>query len=451
MKKILLLFLFLLTRNWQMEAQCWQSVATGENHNLALKTDGTLWAWGNNSGSQLGDGTLIAKSTPIQIGTANNWAAISACYTSSVAVKSDGTLWFWGMGNINYNHPIQVGTDNDWSVGIAGFGRCFAIKNNGTLWGWGNNNEGELGDGTYTFRSTPVQIGTASNWATICTGEHQTLALKTDGSLWSWGSEGFGELGNGGILNDDRVAPLQIGTSTDWQSIKCGAQFSIGLKTDGTLWAWGRNNTGQLGDGTTTNRGIPAQVGTDTDWESADAGYFFNYARKTDGTLWTWGSNYFGQLSNGSLTDEYLPVPVTSISAVDVFKAGGFHTLFLKADNSLWASGSNSDGQLGDGESGNGIYEMLPVLTPCVSLYTTDFIGDDSVVIYPNPAKNFVEIKSKTATPINSYTITDVTGKTIVVQNENQSIIDIRNLKSGIYIVKCTRNNEVILKKLIKE
>lgn len=448
--KNILLIAFLIT-NWTIESQCWQSIKTGDKHNLALKTDGSLWAWGNNSAFELGDGTFTNRPTPVQIGNNNDWATISAYYTSSVATKSDGTLWFWGMGNMIYDHPTQVGSDNDWSVGVAGFNRSFGIKNNGTLWGWGANFDGELGDGTNIFRTTPVQIGTDNNWSAVSTGHYQTMALKTDGTLWSWGSENFGELGNGGELNESRVGPSQIGTSNNWQSVKCGVQFSIALKTDGTLWSWGRNNTGQLGDGTTINRGIPIQLGTDNDWESVNAGYFFCYARKTDGTLWTWGSNFFGQLSNGTLVDEYLPVLVTSISDIDDLETGGFHTAFLKTDSSIYISGSNFSGQLGNGEAGPNISESLPLLVSCPELQTSEFTLDQSVTIYPNPAKDFVQIESKSLNQIDSYKITDVTGKTIVVENGNQPIINLQDLESGIYILECHINKQVVIKKLIKE
>jgi hypothetical protein len=182
-------------------------VAAGNYHNVAIKSDGTLWAWGRNRSGQLGDGTNDDKYTPTQIGTGNNWAAVAAGSFHTVAVKTDGTLWAWGY-----------------------------------------NRRGQLGDGTNDDKNTPTQIGTDNDWAAVAVGQNHTLVLKTDGTLWGWGKNEFGQLGDG--TNDKKNTPTQVGTGNDWDSVAAGNSHTLALKTDGTLWAWGSNEYGRLGDGT---------------------------------------------------------------------------------------------------------------------------------------------------------------------------------------------------------
>ena len=217
MKKIftlcLIAFLGATTVNAQIPG-CYKTIAPGTYHTLAIKNDGSLWAWGYNYYGQLGDGTNTNRNTPVQIGTATNWASISAGFYYSLAIKNDGTLWAWGyntfgqlgIGNTtNQLSPVQVGTANNWASVSAGYQHSLAIKTDGTLWAWGYNNGGQLGDGTYTSRNTPEQIGTATNWANISAGGYFisnyryefSIATQTNGSLWAWGANAQGQLGDG--------------------------------------------------------------------------------------------------------------------------------------------------------------------------------------------------------------------------------------------------------------
>ncbi len=298
----------------------WASVAVGASHTIALKTDGTLWAWGNNGNGQLGDGTTAKKTIPTQIGTATNWASISAGGDYSLALKTDGTLWAWGWngsgqfgdGTItDKNTPTQIGTDNNWASLSAGSQHSLAIKTNGTLWAWGNNGNGRLGDGTTTQRNTPIQIGTATNWASISAGQSHTLAIQTDGTLWAWGSNAQGKLGNNGPLAG-KTTPTQIGTSTNWSSVSAGSGHSFGIQTDGSLWAWGNNGNGRLGDGTTTIRTTPTKIGTTANWASIVSLASHSVAIQTDNSIWAWGSNGSGQLGDGTTTEKYSPTQISS-------------------------------------------------------------------------------------------------------------------------------------------
>ena len=199
-----------------VSVQATKAITAGRAHTLSLKSDGTLWSWGDNISGQLGDGTTIIKTTPKQIGTATNWSAISAGGDHTLALKSDGTLWAWGFNYATFFTPTQIGTATNWSAISAGGGFAIGLKSDGTLWAWGDNSSGQLGDGTTTNKTTPTQIGTATNWTAISAGSNHTIALKSDGTLWAWGlNSGFnssGQLGDG--TTTDKITPVQINSSS---------------------------------------------------------------------------------------------------------------------------------------------------------------------------------------------------------------------------------------------
>ncbi len=174
----------------------WSAIAAGGSHTVALKSDGTLWAWGDNDYGQLGDGTTTDKATPTQIGSATNWSAIAAGSRHTVGLKSDGTLWTWGRNpygqlgdgtTVDKYSPTQVGSATNWSTVAAGRHHTASLTSDGTLWAWGRNDYGQLGDGTTASKNTPTQIGSATNWSAVAAGGHHTVAIKTDGTLWTWG------------------------------------------------------------------------------------------------------------------------------------------------------------------------------------------------------------------------------------------------------------------------
>jgi alpha-tubulin suppressor-like RCC1 family protein len=158
----------------------------------------------------------------------------------------------------------------------------------------------------YDYGNIPIQIGTANDWQSIYAGCGHSFAIKTNGTLWAWGWNSIGQLGTG----TNSHVPIQVGTSTNWQSASAGGTHSVALKTDGTLWAWGSNQYGQLGNGTTNNSYVPIQIGTATDWQNVSAGlYWHTTALKTDGTLWAWGDNEYGQLGDSTYIDSNIPIP----------------------------------------------------------------------------------------------------------------------------------------------
>ena len=305
----------------------WLSIAGGKYYTAAIKKDNTLWSWGDNGYGQLGDGTTIDKSSPIQVGALTTWKTISLFNNFLAAIKLDGTLWVWGgnyhgqlgLSDRSYrSSPVQVGAYTDWLTATPGGDHMAALKTNGTLWTWGYNVQGALGVDDRVTRSSPVQVGSLTTWAAIDAGNSSTFAIKTDGTLWAWGNNGNGVLGHGDTIK--RSSPVQVGALTNWSSVATTPGATVALKTNGSMWTWGYNQTGELGLGDVNYRSSPVQVGTLTTWLKVAAGYSTGMiAMKTDGTIWSWGRNSNGQLGQGNVTVQSSPVQIGSLTTwIDV-------------------------------------------------------------------------------------------------------------------------------------
>lgn len=342
----------------------YSAIAAGSGHSVALKSDGSLWAWGDNTYGQLGDGTTTGVASPKFIG--DGYVAIAASdYT--LAIKSDGTLWAWGNntygqlgdGAITYSVLPGPVAGNYLAVSV-GYGHILALQIDGSLWAWGLNSNGQLGNATGLDSGKPIKIG--SGYSAVSAGYTYSLALKPDGSLWAWGWNGEGQFGDGTTTEIPTRTPKQIGVG--YSAIYAGLGFSLALKTDGSLWAWGRNEVYQLGvsstdicPGNTPCSMSPLRVGEGYSAIAAGMGYVL--ARKTDGSLWSWGGNGSGQLGTKS-TDvcQYnhscSKVPLLVGTGYAAVAAGNDHSVALKADGSLWTWGGNAFGQLGYGATGSG-------------------------------------------------------------------------------------------------
>ena len=322
-----------------------KAIAGGANHSLALKNDGTVLAWGLNQDGELGDGTNTDSSTPVEVRDPND--------------------------PFGYLSGVKVLT--------AGSSHSLALKDDGTIWAWGNNESGQLGDGTNANSTQPVKVAKLSGVEAISGGgaPSYSLALKDDGTVWAWGDNRASQGTRiGGQLGDDEITssntPLQVSDLPGGiEAIAAGAEHGLALKDDGTVWAWGYNFFGQLGNGTTTDSSSkPVQVSELDGIEAIAAGGSFSLALKDDGTVWAWGNNWFGQLGDGTTTDgtqttcevtmiggrtssscpdSNTPVEMSEIGGIEAIAAGGAHGLALKDDGTVWAWGMNQDGQLGNG------------------------------------------------------------------------------------------------------
>lgn len=294
----------------------WESISVGAYSLLAIKTDNTLWAAGLNWDGRLGLGDETDRNTMTQV-TGTGWEKVSTAIgygDHTLAVKTDGTLWAWGgngsgqlgigsSGSADQLTPIQVGSDTNWSYVHAGYDRSFALKTNGTLWSWGSNLSTALGQGDsnpVAVYVTPTQVGADTNWTKLSSGWAFTFALKSNGTLWVTGTNVSYGLGVGSTNTSLEYNTFtQVGSATDWVDISCGYEQCVARKTDGSIYTWGYNADGELGLGDTTNRASPTQVGTATDWTDISGGFYDALAVKNN-VLTYWGWNYNDYLGTGN-------------------------------------------------------------------------------------------------------------------------------------------------------
>ncbi|WP_309640460.1 T9SS type A sorting domain-containing protein [Flavobacterium sp.] len=437
---------------------CWQSVSIGDYHTSAIKTDGTLWSWGGNGLGNLGIGNTTDSSFPVQVGTDTDWKFIAVGDYHTLAIKNNGTLWAWGWNQysqlgdgttINRNSPIQIGMDTDWKFASALYGSSSAIKTNNTLWCWGDNTMGSVGNGTTINQTTPVQISTDTNWKTISVGDAHSMAIKTTGTLWTWGVNDRGQLGNASTTNVS--SPIPTGTAASfnqWKAVSASRRYTLGLLNDGTMWAWGENTLGQLGDGTTTNSNIPIQVGSDTNWAIISAGYFHRLAIKNDGTLWAWGVNQVGALGDGTTTDRSTPVQIGTDTDWVKISAKYNHSAAMKSDGSLWVWGRNLFGALGDGTNTN---QSSPIMVSCATLNTHETFSEIATTIYPNPSSGKINVESNNI--IKQIEMYDLNGRMMLFSKENTSnvTLNIERFSNGIYLLKVISDQGTSIQKIIKK
>jgi len=359
------------------------ALAPGFVFTLALKADGTVLGWGTNGLGQLGDGTFTSRLTPVQtsgFGSGSGVIAIATGLSHSVAVKSDSSVWTWGSNNnSNLGNPSIVGPSNvpvsvtslgpgSGVIAVAAGGNfTLALKADGTVWGWGNNANGQLGIGSFAVQPTPVQVKSpdATGFLTgiIALSAPPSgpfaLALKSDGTVWAWGLNTNGQLGNGTTMTSN--LPVQVQGLTQIVAIDAagaaGNQHSLALRSDGAVFAWGSNANGQLGTGNNTPSAVPvtvAGVAAGSGVVDVSGANGFSLARKADGSVLAWGDNSSGQLGDNTFFGSPSPVTVVGLSAGSgvrtVFSGiAANHSLAVRQDGTLLAWGSNSAGQLGIG------------------------------------------------------------------------------------------------------
>ena len=260
----------------------WKSAAFGFEAAFFVKTDGTLWAVGRNNYGQLGVGDTTDRSSPVQIGSLTTWRTVMGSRAQTSAIKTDGTLWMWGYGGVVFagsslSSPVQIGSDTNWANLDAGQQSVTASKTDGKLFAWGQGDKGRSDHGNTTTYSSPVQVGSDTDWNADTTqytgqasGEKQGHALKTDGTIWGWGENENGELGAGDTT--DRSSPVQFGGESTWTKLHSKYRHTLAINDSNELWACGRNSDGCIGDGTGTNRSSPVQIGSLTTWIKARAG-----------------------------------------------------------------------------------------------------------------------------------------------------------------------------------
>ncbi|MEO7098703.1 MAG: hypothetical protein ABI162_05035 [Luteolibacter sp.] len=414
------------------------SVAASES-TFFLSTAGTLQATGLNISGQLGIGDRFSRSIVHTISfplTASQiWSGPQVTYVR----KSDGTLWACGSGsfgllgdgksNSSSYTFVQVGVDTDWKQLSLGSQYAIGIKENGSLWGWGFGSNGALGLGVLTAsRNVPTQIGVASDWQTVAAGESHNLAIKTDGTLWSWGTNYSGQVGNG--TTTAQTSPIQIGTLSGWKSIAAGSEHSLAVRTDGSLWAWGSNYYGQLGNNSGTSISVPIRIGTGNQWKAVSAGSFHSLGQLLDNSLQAWGANGSGQLGVGDTTQRNSPTALINGGTWQAFDAGVTHSSAIRADGTFAIWGGNSHGQLGPAaaivttpQTVN--FAALPEISLSISTYSStenDLATDGLTTLYfPLTVENLpksapVKIYNHGTAPLSVSSITVPAGFSITPQ-----------------------------------
>jgi alpha-tubulin suppressor-like RCC1 family protein len=391
----------------------WIAVAPGTQFTIGLKADGSAWGFGLNSSGQLGIGNTTRALVPTAIVSTKPWTRLTAGTAHAAGIKADGTLWLWGLndkGQLGNNStttgkaPAQLSVAGPWVAVSAGGHHTMAIKSDGSLWAWGSNSNGQLGIGSTTDKLVPTRVGTLNTWQYVTAGLDFTVAVQADGSVYTFGHAASGQLGNntttdanapgspvavgvktpmmvggaqhGGAIRSSGVLetngydgdgelgigtadstvfkysqPQTVASTLPWTYMAAGGTHTLGVKSNGTLWAWGGNTVGEVGSGNTTRHSSPVQIGTDTKWTKVFAALgSSSFGIKADGTLWAWGYNGTGNLGDGTLTNRNAPTPIgASLNEYWVAVAPGYdHTLGLTADGKLWAWGNNANGQLGD-------------------------------------------------------------------------------------------------------
>jgi alpha-tubulin suppressor-like RCC1 family protein len=264
-------------RPTRVGSAAWRVIGAGTEFSAGIRRDGSLWTWGSNFLGELGIGSSDANRwVPTRVGNENDWKTIAVGYDWVLALKNDGSLWAWGGNDggqlgigssdsppdnehpgVPHPTPIRIGSDTDWSAVYAGGSGSFALKRDGSLWAWGGNGDGQLGVGDTLDHWVPTRVGTATDWRTLADGSGYCQALKRNGSLWAWGENDSGQLGLGDTASRHR--PTRVGHSTQWLRIAAG-HASLAVKRDGTVWSWGDNFTGQLGLGDRHNRTAPTRI-----------------------------------------------------------------------------------------------------------------------------------------------------------------------------------------------
>ena len=314
------------------------ALGSGVDHSIVLKDDGTVWAWGSNNDAQLGDSTVTKSVVPLQVhgpgnvGFLTNIISIARghLHHHNLVLRNDSTVLAWGANTngqlgdstlISKRTPVKVyGLSGITALATADL-HSLALKKDSTVWGWGYNGHGQLGDSSIVKRIIPVKTYGLTGITAISGGELFSLALKSDGTVWGWGYNWNGQLGNG--TNTNTIVPTQATGLTGVIAIATGTDHSLALKSDSTVWAWGYNYSGQLGDSTNIDKWTPVKVKKLTGVVEISGGGANSYAKKKDGTIWVWGMGTFGQLGNGTTGN---PTCNCSIAPVQVWGPCGLVT-----------------------------------------------------------------------------------------------------------------------------
>ncbi len=429
----------------------WVKISSGVEFSVGLKSDGTIWAWGNNANGQLGIGNTTSKTLPVQIGTDTDWKTIDAGSFHVLAIKNNGTLWSWGfnsygqIGNgtttTDAHSPVQIGTDTNWAKVSAGFAQSFAIKSDSTLWAWGYNQYSTLGINP-ADASIPNQVMPGSKWSDCSSGCVHTIAIQADSTLWGWGFNATGQVGNGTTTQQD--TPVKIDSIQKWISASAGFEFSMGLTDAHQIYSWGWNGNGQLGTGNGQTLLVPTVVSPTLHFIQIAAGSSYAFGITEENSLYGWGYNGRGQLGNGATTSLTAPAQIGSDTDWKFINAAkgtnyqgqiyGFHSAGLKLTGfDRCFSGANYISQLGNGNT-----VEIHDFTCYDDNLGIDELNNAAFSVYPNPATNLLAISLDAQQQAQEVELISLQGtvlrKVKLVPGTNH--LDVSTLDAGIYFLK---------------
>ncbi len=460
------------------------SVSAGEEFSVALSNQNTVYAWGDNTWGNLGNGTFSPVYDPILLQSIDNIIQVTAGSNHVIALKSDNTLLAWGKntnGQLGYgtyassNFPMAVVSISDVQSISAGRNHSLALTTSGEVYAWGANNYGQLGNGDFVEQNQPVLVSGINNVVWVSCGADFSMAVRDDGTVWTWGCNDNGQLGHNDIIS--RNLPEQIYNLHKISMLTAGNKHALALNERGEVFAWGGNTEGQLGIGT-TNQSLIFERLDITGVKSIEAGSYNSYAIKNDGSVWSWGFNNFGQLGDQTTVNKSLPIRADQFFGIVDLGAGNDFVCLVRKESKSCSSDlvslnmdtvpdvlisktgmilSTIEGvsyqwyfnssQLSNSNSqtinitAQGVYTVevffengCSAMSEEFSFYLNveDYFVDQNVIVFPNPSKGYFELSlnmpESVLEKIQSWTLYSLTGK-IIETNDSFSASDTQNLK----------------------
>ncbi|TGE27698.1 RCC1 domain-containing protein [Hymenobacter metallicola] len=440
-----------------------QKVAAGYGHSISLLANGFIATHGENRSGEIGNGTAGRQLTPFLIPPPSGkvWSHVMTGDFRSAALTTDGAMYSWGSGGYGqhgdndrsqYSTPqlVAAPSGKTWVNVSAGFGHTLALCNDGTLYTWGDNYYAQLGNGTTTLTlARQVVTAPAGSWMAVAAGYNFSLALNSNGSLYAWGANRDGQLGDGTTIQ--RATPVLIAPPAGlrWTQVAAGFWNSAALCSDGSLYVWGNNYAGQIGDGTTSARLVPRRISPPTGhrWTQVSVGYEHILAVCSDGGLYAWGGNDYGKFGNGtttSLTQPARVAPPAGQTWVQV-ACGHNHSLALASDGQVYTAGYNYSGQLGDGTTQNNSCFVRNCSAPLASELPQD-LTKAALRVAPNPFTNLIRLTAQApAAGPATVTLHTAVGQTMVTRRiamqrgENEvTLAGLPPLPAGVYFLTLT-------------
>lgn len=342
----------------------WKMVAAGSNHVCGIRSDDALYCWGLNTNGQLGDNSITQRNIPTAVNGGGSWKYIAAGYYHTCGIRSDDTMRCWGNNDYGRlgdntvtqrNIPTALSGGGTWKKVEGGLYHTCGIKADDTLHCWGWNVSGQLGDNTLTQRNIPTAISGGGSWKEVAAGYDFSCGIKSDNTARCWGNQDSGQLGDGTLTR--RLVPTALVSGGTYKQIVTGQSYSCGLTLNGAIRCWGNNVQSEMGDNSSLQRVIPTAIKGGGTWKKISNGYLFSCGIKTDDTLWCWGNNDYGQIGDNTNTMAIIPTAINGAGSWKAVTTGGSNTgtghgCGIKSDDTVRCWGNNTNGQLGDNTTG---------------------------------------------------------------------------------------------------